>query len=58
MERQKQAAKDRIVGVKEKVMGSASHTGGSMSDSASGAVHGISDSASGAVQTAATTRPG
>lgn len=50
VERQKQAARNRIVGVKDKVMGSASHTGSSMSDSASGAMHGISDSASGAVQ--------
>lgn len=50
MERQKQAARGRLVGMKEKVMGSASNAGTSVSDSASGAVHGIGDTASGAVQ--------
>jgi hypothetical protein len=51
MTRQKQAARNRIVGVKEKVMGSASNAGSAVGDSASGALHGVSDSASGAVQT-------
>lgn len=41
MARQKEAAKNRVFGVKDKVMGSASGAGGSMSDTASGAVHGI-----------------
>ncbi|QCX27899.1 DUF3618 domain-containing protein [Nocardioides jishulii] len=50
MTRQKQAARNRLVGMKERVMGSASQAGSSVSDSASGAAQGVSDTATGAVQ--------
>lgn len=50
MTRQKQAARNRLVGMKEKVMGTTSQAGSSVSDSASGAVQGVSDTASDAMQ--------
>ena len=50
MERKKQAARSRVTGWKDSIMGSASQAGSSVSDSASGAVHGIGDTASGAVE--------
>lgn len=50
MERRKQAAKGRLLGMKDRVMGSAKGAGSSAGSSASDAVHGIGDSASGAVQ--------
>ena len=50
MERKKQAARSRVAGWKDSIMGSASQAGSSVSGSASGAVHGIGDTASGAVE--------
>ena len=51
MSRQKQAAKGRLMSMKDRVMGSAHDARSSVGGTASGAAHSVGDTASGAVQT-------
>lgn len=49
MDRRKEATKSRISSIRDKVMGSASNAGGSLSDTASSASGAVSDTTSGAI---------
>lgn len=49
MDRRKEAAKSRIGSIRDKVMGSASNAGGSLSDTASSASGSVSDTTGGAI---------
>lgn len=49
MDRRKEATKSRIGSIRDKVMGSASNAGGSLSDTASSATGAVSDTTSGAI---------